>query len=436
MSFPIDAVYLWVDGNDPRHVVSRHQHIARRVLRKNPSLRSFRFRDNNELRISLRLLHKNAPWIRRIFIVTDNQIPGWLDPDASQISIVDHRTILSEGAARPCFNSFVIESHLRHIPELAEHFIYLNDDFMIGGPAEPADFVTTRGAEKLFIGRVPSRPQHPLALLYRWLRSSSGHDRVIAWNQLLLSWSFGRWGDWRLSVHGAQLFTRTGLQALNQRFARGYARSSRYRIRSRVNVFPQLLYVNARRMDRSGPKPEAVEIDDLDFTFVMMQSGDGNCLQQLRALTSAPSKFICVNDDRMDADADKPLAEAYARFQSALAPDPAPWERAEAARKPLALFVDVSAGRENLSARFIETLTRDYRVVIVAWQDFCPRRLDAISGTRLAEAGVEVLRVGGVWDRLIRYMPVGAARLKAHLIQRAAHLLQRDLQPDIVFGAR
>jgi len=37
---------------------------------------------------------------------------------------------------------------------------------------------------------------------------------------------------------------------------------------------------------------------------------------------------------------------------------------------------------------------------------------------------------------LIRYMPVGAARLKAHLIQRAAHLLQRDLQPDIVFGAR
>ena len=34
-----------------------------------------RYRDSEELRFSLRSLVKFAPWIRRIFIVTDNQIP-------------------------------------------------------------------------------------------------------------------------------------------------------------------------------------------------------------------------------------------------------------------------------------------------------------------------------------------------------------------------
>lgn len=34
-----------------------------------------RFRDSEELRYSLRSLVKYAPWVRKIFIVTDNQIP-------------------------------------------------------------------------------------------------------------------------------------------------------------------------------------------------------------------------------------------------------------------------------------------------------------------------------------------------------------------------
>jgi hypothetical protein len=37
-----------------------------------------RFRDSNELRFSLRSLERFAPWVRRVFLVTDNQIPKWL----------------------------------------------------------------------------------------------------------------------------------------------------------------------------------------------------------------------------------------------------------------------------------------------------------------------------------------------------------------------
>ncbi len=37
-----------------------------------------RFRDSNELRFSLRSLERFAPWVRRVYLVTDNQIPKWL----------------------------------------------------------------------------------------------------------------------------------------------------------------------------------------------------------------------------------------------------------------------------------------------------------------------------------------------------------------------
>ena len=52
-----------------------------------------RYRDSDELRYSIRSIVKNAPWVRRIFIVTDNQIPHWLnlDDNVGRISIVTHQ---------------------------------------------------------------------------------------------------------------------------------------------------------------------------------------------------------------------------------------------------------------------------------------------------------------------------------------------------------
>lgn len=54
---------------------------------------SNRYRDSDELKYSIRSLVKNAPWVRRIFIVTDNQIPNWLnlEDNLGSISIVTHK---------------------------------------------------------------------------------------------------------------------------------------------------------------------------------------------------------------------------------------------------------------------------------------------------------------------------------------------------------
>lgn len=49
-----------------------------------------RFEDNEELRYSLRSVERHAPWVRHIFIVTNGQIPSWLNLDNPRVTVVTH----------------------------------------------------------------------------------------------------------------------------------------------------------------------------------------------------------------------------------------------------------------------------------------------------------------------------------------------------------
>lgn len=50
-----------------------------------------RFEDNEELRYSLRSVERHAPWVRHIFIVTNGQIPSWLNLDNPRVTVVTHQ---------------------------------------------------------------------------------------------------------------------------------------------------------------------------------------------------------------------------------------------------------------------------------------------------------------------------------------------------------
>lgn len=64
-----------------------------------------RYRDSGELRYSLRSLEKYAPWVRHVYLVTDNQIPYWLDMSSSRLTVVSHREIFADKTALPVFSS-------------------------------------------------------------------------------------------------------------------------------------------------------------------------------------------------------------------------------------------------------------------------------------------------------------------------------------------
>lgn len=52
------------------------------------------FVSSQELKYSLRSLQKHAPWVRRVFVVTNGQIPSWLNLDNPRITIVTHEVSL------------------------------------------------------------------------------------------------------------------------------------------------------------------------------------------------------------------------------------------------------------------------------------------------------------------------------------------------------
>ncbi|WP_299668960.1 Stealth CR1 domain-containing protein [uncultured Polaribacter sp.] len=142
----IDAVITWVDGHDYNHREKMKPFVENLNSMNNINFRS-RFDHVNEIEFSVKSIRKFAKFIRNIFIVTDNQIPGFLkDPEKAtrefpNVFIVDHKVIF-EGYHKylPTFNSMSIESLLYKIPNLSERFIYLNDDFFLLNDVKISDF--------------------------------------------------------------------------------------------------------------------------------------------------------------------------------------------------------------------------------------------------------------------------------------------------------
>lgn len=144
----IDFVIAWVDGSDPVHAEARRRFNAEREQAYFGAATDSRFRDNGEIYYLIASILKYAPFTRRVFVVTDNQKPALLDSFAdaglcerSFLQLVSHDTIFRGlDVARPTFNPRPIEAALWRVPELAEQFVYSNDDMFLNAPLSPDIF--------------------------------------------------------------------------------------------------------------------------------------------------------------------------------------------------------------------------------------------------------------------------------------------------------
>ena len=136
---PIDLVYCWVDGNDIKWQKLKQFWQKKEGLETITAVNPCRYTDNQELRFSLRSAQMYAPWIRKIFIVTNGQIPKWLNINHPKIQLVTHTEIMPKEAL-PTFNSCAIETCLTNIPDLSEYFLYANDDTFFDKPVTPDYF--------------------------------------------------------------------------------------------------------------------------------------------------------------------------------------------------------------------------------------------------------------------------------------------------------
>ena len=155
VAFPVDVVYTWVDGDDDAWLRAK----ALALGGVDPGLfterahDAARYADHDELRYSLRALEQFAPWVNHVWVVTADQHPSWLQRDHPWVSVVSHREIWRGDLGLPTFSSHAIETCLHRIPGLTEHFLYLNDDMLLGRPVRPDNFFHANGLGKFFWSR-------------------------------------------------------------------------------------------------------------------------------------------------------------------------------------------------------------------------------------------------------------------------------------------
>ncbi|HEL1586828.1 TPA: Stealth CR1 domain-containing protein [Streptococcus suis] len=130
----IDFVVTWVDNTDKDWQKAKAQYSGVDDLNS-----EHRYRDMNTFHFWFRSVEKFAPWVNKIFLVTEGHLPNWIDVSHPKLRIVKHSDYIPKQYL-PTFNSNVIELNLHRIPDLSEHFVLFNDDFFITQPLEPIDY--------------------------------------------------------------------------------------------------------------------------------------------------------------------------------------------------------------------------------------------------------------------------------------------------------
>lgn len=134
----IDFVVTWVNMDDPDWKAKFEKYSGKKDLHKN-GVSDARFRDYGFLKYWFRGIEKFAPWVRKIHFLTSGELPEWLDTSNPKVNIVSHDVFIPHEFL-PTFNSVVIERYMHLIPDLAEHFVYFNDDFYIIRPVSSERF--------------------------------------------------------------------------------------------------------------------------------------------------------------------------------------------------------------------------------------------------------------------------------------------------------
>ena len=153
-NFPVDMVVTWVNSSDEIWQNQRNEASVRAFGKI--SVSSIRYppkeRSEHELRVCVLSVFRFAPWIRKLFIVTQRpQKPSFLNSDLlskdqkEKIVIVHHDEIFPDCSDLPTFNSQSIECHLHRIPNLSEQFISTNDDLFFLRHAVVGDYFTKEG---------------------------------------------------------------------------------------------------------------------------------------------------------------------------------------------------------------------------------------------------------------------------------------------------
>lgn len=314
-SDPIDVVMLWVDGNDPAQQASLARFRPKLPWLKPPA---YRFRENGELRYSLRSIHRHMPWVRTIHLVTNGQVPPWLDIDHPGINLVTHDQFFADPSSLPTFSSSAIEANLHRLGRcgVADRFLLFNDDFFVGQPVAREEFVATDGTPQTH------------ALVARLPRLRLRGDRylhALGFNNVLLTLAMRR-RRWAYPAHVPLLMDLRDLAWLEGSFGFWLRLTARRRFRYRSDAMARVLYINAIP-HRDRDRPDGARLVRLASEHVVPVRDTEEFSLSLARLVDAPPKFFCLNDEIDDDERAIVRATEMRAALGVIFADAAPYEK-------------------------------------------------------------------------------------------------------------
>ena len=293
----IDAVITWVDGNDPAHREKRNKYAAPGMLKADDIAGDTRFVEVGEIKWCVASINRFAPWINKIYIVTDNQDPH-LEPFLQRnfpegyipVEIVDHKTIY-RGYEQylPTFNACSIESMTWRIPGLSDRFVQFNDDMMLCAPVSLDDFFTEDGKSICYA----EKQNIPMIRLTRALKKLLGDKKTVTFKGVLCNAARlggARWSMMRIN-HTPRALRRDFYEDYFNQHPQYLIRNLQYRFRDPNMYVPELTqYTVLKRQGRCVTRPVKGNL------FYMQPNGKSGYIQKkVEALEVSKCRFCCFN---------------------------------------------------------------------------------------------------------------------------------------------
>lgn len=304
----IDIVYTWVNGSDPEWNKKRIEKakLVGNILPE--SNHSARFKDNHELKFSLRSIHQFAPWINNIFIVTDNQIPDWLNISHPKIKIIDHKDIFNDKTCLPTFSARGIESQIHHIEELSEHFIYFNDDMFLGNNTSPQHFFTKNGSPRIFVSEIiPIPNKKSFDISKRSASKRNDHQHAIVNTRKAIKSKYNQSVYYNIR-HGAKALLKSQLFIIENQFKDELEKTSRNSFRTEQDILMFHLFEYFALIKKIGKKTYLKTVSNTknfldlfsssysNYTFGYINLHDTKIESILNNILERKPLIICLNE--------------------------------------------------------------------------------------------------------------------------------------------
>ena len=135
----IDFVVTWLDSTDSQWQKLYHDYSPTAKGDKSEA----RFRNMQLFNFWFRAVEKYAPWVHKIFLITNGKFPNWINKNHPKLVLVKHEDFMPQEIL-PTFNSCAIELHMHKIKGLSEYFVYFNDDTILNAIVTP-DYYFKKG---------------------------------------------------------------------------------------------------------------------------------------------------------------------------------------------------------------------------------------------------------------------------------------------------